>query len=55
MDTVGIRRYAMQLNDYVRGGGFLVIFACSGAQEWIDVVELKWQQSEIRDFQAPRG
>ena len=30
MDRAGIRRYAGQLNDYVRGGGFLIVFACAG-------------------------
>ena len=41
MDSAGIRRYAAQLNAYVRGGGFLVVFGCKGVHEWIDVVEAR--------------
>lgn len=50
MDAAGIRRYAGQLNDYVRGGGFLMIFSCRGVHEWIDVVELKWMPINTRDW-----
>ena len=28
MDSAGIRRYADQLNAYVRNGGFLIVFHC---------------------------
>ena len=32
MDRVALRRHAAQLNAYVRGGGFLVIFGCGKVQ-----------------------
>lgn len=50
MDSAGLRRYAAQLNAYVRGGGFLVIFACAGIQEWLDVVRLGWRPANTRDW-----
>jgi hypothetical protein len=50
MDYTAIRRYAKQLNDYVRAGGFLIVFACTGVHEWIDVVELQWKPIEVRDW-----
>jgi hypothetical protein len=50
MDAAGIRRYAAQLNAYVRGGGFLVVFACKGVHEWIDVVKLGWRPVETKDW-----
>src|SRR5262245_3421811 len=50
MDSAGIRRYAAQLNAYVRGGGFLVIFYCKNAHEWIDVVDLAWRPIDTKDW-----
>lgn len=50
MDSAGIRRYADQLNAYVRGGGFLIIFHCKGIHEWIDVVDLKWHPNDTKDW-----
>lgn len=50
MDSVGIRRYAAQLNDYVRGGGFLVAFACKAVHEWIDVIDLAWRDVGTKDW-----
>jgi hypothetical protein len=50
MDAAGIRRYAPQLNAYVRGGGFLVVFACKGVHEWIDVVKLGWRPVDTKDW-----
>jgi hypothetical protein len=50
MDAAGIRQHAAQLNDYVRKGGFLIIFACRGVHEWIDVVTLTWRPVNTRDW-----
>ena len=50
MDSAGIRRYAAQLNAYVRGGGFLIIFHCKNAHEWIDVVDLNWRDVGTKDW-----
>ncbi len=50
MDSTTIRRYAAQLNAYVRNGGFLVAFACKGIHEWIDVVELKMRPIDAKDW-----
>jgi hypothetical protein len=50
MDSAGIRRYADQLNAYVRGGGFLIVFACKKLHEWIDVVDLAWRDVDTKDW-----
>lgn len=50
MDSAGIKRYAAQLNAYVRGGGFLVSFACKDIHQWIDVVDLGWRDINTRDW-----
>jgi hypothetical protein len=50
MDSVAISRYARQLNDYVRGGGFLIIFHCKKAHEWIDVVDLSFRDINTKDW-----
>ncbi len=50
MDSAGIRRYAAQLNTYVRGGGFLIVFVDKGAPDWIDVVDLAWRPVKTRDW-----
>lgn len=49
-DCVAIRRYADQLNAYVRMGGFLIIFHCKDIHEWIDVVDLVWQPINTKDW-----
>ena len=49
MDSVRIAAHARQLNDYVRAGGFLVVFF-QGHADWIDVVDLEWWPSRIRDW-----
>lgn len=50
MDSAGIRRYAAQLNEYVRQGGFLIVFHCKNLHEWIDVVDLAWRDVGTRDW-----
>ncbi|HVY99029.1 MAG TPA: hypothetical protein VHA35_05990 [Dongiaceae bacterium] len=50
MDSGGMRRYAGQLNAYVRNGGFLVAFCCKGIDEWIDVVELNMRPIDAKDW-----
>ncbi len=49
MDSERIAEHGRQLNDYVRGGGFLIVFF-QGEADWIDVVDLKWWPSRIRDW-----
>ena len=49
-DPVALRRHAAQLNAYLRGGGFLVIFGCGKVNEWIDVVELAWRPVNTKDW-----
>jgi len=49
MDAPRIARHGPQLNDYVRRGGFLVVFF-QGEADWIDVVDLDWWPSTIRDW-----
>ena len=50
MDSGSIRRYAGQLNAYVRNGGFLIVFACKGVHEWIDVVALSMRPIDAKDW-----
>ena len=49
-DPVALRGHAAQLNAYVRGGGFLIIFGCGQVNEWIDVVELAWRPVNTKDW-----
>jgi hypothetical protein len=49
-DSVAIREHAAQLNAYVRGGGFLIIFGCGKVNEWIDVVDLAWRPVNTKDW-----
>jgi len=50
MDGAGLKRHAAQLNAYVRGGGFLVIFGAKDVHEWVDVVELEPRASDTGDW-----
>ena len=50
MNCVELQRHARQLNDYVRGGGFLIVFSVLGIEELIDVVDLKWHPVNTRDW-----
>lgn len=50
MDEVALGAHAKQLNDYVRQGGFLVVFGGRATAELIDVVELKWQPTYVKDW-----
>jgi hypothetical protein len=43
MDPAEIRMCGPQLNEYVRGGGFLVVFAASVEPHWLDVVDVRWR------------
>ena len=38
------------LQAVVRGGGFLIIFHCKNAHEWIDVVDLNWRDIGTKDW-----
>lgn len=49
MDQVRIASHGPQLNDYVRRGGFLIVFF-QGEADWIDAVDLDWWPSKIRDW-----
>lgn len=50
MDDVALRAHAKQLDDYVRKGGFLIIFGGEATAEMIDVVQLKWQPTFVKDW-----
>jgi hypothetical protein len=50
MDCAELLRHAQQLNEYVRAGGFLIVFAVRGIEELIDVVTLKWHPVNARDW-----
>jgi hypothetical protein len=48
-DSIGLRRHAVQLNAYIRNGGFLIIFGCKDVHEWLDVVTLGWRDVNAKD------
>lgn len=50
MNPAEIRACGPQLNDYVRGGGFLVVFAASVAPDWLDVVDVRWRKQDSADW-----
>ncbi|WP_141649769.1 hypothetical protein [Rhizobium sp. PDO1-076] len=50
MDCIELRAHARQLNDYVRNGGFLIAFSIRDIENIIDVVDLKWQPVNARDW-----
>ncbi len=50
MDGPTIARQSKALNDYVRQGGFLVVFGGKHVAEWIDVVKLDWRPVHARDW-----
>jgi hypothetical protein len=50
MNGERLARHAAALNDYVRTGGFLIVFACNGVEDWIDAVELIWRPVGIKDW-----
>lgn len=49
MDNRRIAAHGDQLNAYVRGGGFLVVFF-QGEADWIDVVDLQWRDHKVHDW-----
>lgn len=49
IDSVTIARHKHQLNNYARNGGFLIVF-CQGNADWVDVVSLKWQDINCKDW-----
>lgn len=50
MNIEELSKQAKRLNDYVRLGGFLIIFHLGGVHEWLDVVDLSWQPIHIQDW-----
>jgi|GEM_PF-791768 len=49
-DGASIKQQADRLNDYVRQGGFLIIFACQGVEDWIEGIDLKWHPINTKDW-----
>ncbi len=45
-----LRQHARQLNDYLAGGGFLVVFEPNRMDEWLDVVAVPWFSRETEDW-----
>jgi hypothetical protein len=50
MDCIALKAHARQLNDYVRNGGFLIVFSIRDFENIIDVVDLKWHPVNARDW-----
>jgi hypothetical protein len=50
-----LRRHARQLNDYLAGGGFLIVFEPNRMDEWLDVVEVQWFSRETEDWNGGCG
>ena len=49
MDREAPRRHAAQLNDYLRSGGFLIVFL-QGHADWLDIDGLEWRAGNCRDW-----
>lgn len=45
-----LRRHARQLNDYLEGGGFLIVFEPNRMDEWLDCTEVQWFSRETEDW-----
>ena len=45
-----IAQHAEQINQYVRDGGFLIAFPVRGIDQWLDVVDVKWEDKRIEDW-----
>lgn len=50
MSPAAVRPHAQVLNDYVRGGGCLVVFGAGDTAEWVDVVDLAWRPVYVQDW-----
>lgn len=49
MDAAASLSHARQLNAYLRGGGFLVVFL-QGHADWLDIPGLEWMPGNCRDW-----
>lgn len=45
-----LRHHAHQINDYLAGGGFLIVFEPNRMDEWLDAVEVQWFSRETEDW-----
>lgn len=45
-----LQAHARQINDYLAGGGFLIVFEPNRMDEWLDVVEVQWFSRETEDW-----
>jgi hypothetical protein len=45
-----LKAHARQINDYLGGGGFLIVFEPNRMDEWLDVVEVQWFSRETEDW-----
>lgn len=45
-----LQRHAPQLNAYLAGGGFMIVFEPNRMDEWLDVVEVQWFSRETEDW-----
>lgn len=45
-----LQAHARQINDYLGGGGFLIVFEPNRMDEWLDVVEVQWFSRETEDW-----
>jgi hypothetical protein len=45
-----LQQHAPRLNDYLAGGGFLVVFEPNRMDEWLKVVEVQWFERETEDW-----
>lgn len=45
-----LRRHGRQISDYLRRGGFLIVFEPNRMDEWLDATEVQWFQRETEDW-----
>ncbi|WP_418591842.1 hypothetical protein [Ponticoccus sp. (in: a-proteobacteria)] len=58
IDAEHLTDHVARLNDYVRGGGFLIVFSAETCADWLDVVDVEWRDVRIKDWlwwQKPGG
>jgi hypothetical protein len=57
-NTIALQESAKVFNDYLRGGGFLIVFGPNRMHTWIDVVPIKWFNRPTENwkwFMVPNG
>ncbi len=49
-NQVQLKKHARQINDYLAGGGFLIVFEPNRMDRWLDVVAVPWFERETENW-----